>query len=179
MVSISLGKPFIAETADTDKTDDTDVEDSEGKTSPAESRDKSPTPVLDDIEEDGAPQEWQKWHGVPEWQQERKDKLAVLEGTVMEHARNAASQVDADNLRFKELEHLIPTKGPLQQLQQLEADVALLENRVERDFSTTTQSIRSTAAAAAHDSRWFRTDFSECIRFPKPLRRRWLCNCQH
>jgi len=80
-----------------------------------------------------------------------KDQLTVLEGTVKEHAQKAAMQVDADNTRFKELEQLMPTKAPLLQLQKLEADVALLKTEVERDFSTTTQSIRTAAAAAAHD----------------------------
>mmetsp|Transcript_56196 Transcript_56196/g.111686 ORF Transcript_56196/g.111686 Transcript_56196/m.111686 type:complete len:463 (+) Transcript_56196:77-1465(+) len=55
------------------------------------------------------------------------------------------------NTRFKELEQLMPTKAPLLHLQKLEADVALLKTEVERDFSTTTQSIRTVAAAAAHD----------------------------
>jgi len=80
-----------------------------------------------------------------------KDQLTVLEGTVKEHAQKAAMQVDADNTRFKELEQLMPTKAPLLHLQKLEADVALLKTEVERDFSTTTQSIRTVTAAAAQD----------------------------
>jgi hypothetical protein len=80
-----------------------------------------------------------------------KEQLMALEGTVKEHVQKAAMQVDADNMRFKELEHLMPTKAPLAQLHKLEADVALLKTETERDFSTTTQSIRSAAAAAAHD----------------------------
>jgi len=80
-----------------------------------------------------------------------KDQLIVLDGTVMEHAQKVAMQVDADNLRFKELEHLMPTKASLQQLQKLEADVVLFKTEVERDFSTTTQSIKSMAAIATHD----------------------------
>uniref|UniRef100_A0A7S4Q9B9 Uncharacterized protein n=1 Tax=Alexandrium monilatum TaxID=311494 RepID=A0A7S4Q9B9_9DINO len=34
---------------------------------------------LDDIDEEGAPQEWQKWKGVPEWQRAPEEDLAVLE----------------------------------------------------------------------------------------------------
>jgi len=34
---------------------------------------------LDDIEEEAAPQEWQKWQGVPEWQRAAEEEPAVLE----------------------------------------------------------------------------------------------------
>eukprot|EP00413_Alexandrium_margalefii_P024716 CAMPEP_0204553538 /NCGR_PEP_ID=MMETSP0661-20131031/27431_1 /ASSEMBLY_ACC=CAM_ASM_000606 /TAXON_ID=109239 /ORGANISM="Alexandrium margalefi, Strain AMGDE01CS-322" /LENGTH=308 /DNA_ID=CAMNT_0051560579 /DNA_START=87 /DNA_END=1013 /DNA_ORIENTATION=- len=34
---------------------------------------------LDDIDEEGAPQEWEKWQGKPEWQRAPEEDLAVLE----------------------------------------------------------------------------------------------------
>jgi len=82
-----------------------------------------------------------------------KDQLTVLEGTVKDHAQKAAAQVDADNTRMKELEQNMPAKAPLQQLLKLEADVSMLKSEVQRDFASTDQNIRSTAATAAHDFR--------------------------
>jgi len=82
-----------------------------------------------------------------------KDQLTVLEGTVKDHAQKAAAQVDADSTRMKELEQNMPTKAPLQQLLNLEADVSMLKSEVQRDFASTDQSIRSTAATTAHDFR--------------------------
>jgi len=80
-----------------------------------------------------------------------KDQLIMLEGTVKDHVKKAAVQVDADNMRLKQLEQDMPTKAPLQQLLKLEADVSLLKGDVQRDFTSHEQSIRATAAAAAHD----------------------------
>ena len=55
-ILMSSSESGFSELEAADKTDDTDV-DSEGKTSPTESREKSPTPGLDDIEEESESEE--------------------------------------------------------------------------------------------------------------------------
>ena len=55
-ILMSSSESGFSELETADKTDDTDV-DSEGKTSPTESREKSPTPGLDDIEEESESEE--------------------------------------------------------------------------------------------------------------------------
>mmetsp|Transcript_16988 Transcript_16988/g.44944 ORF Transcript_16988/g.44944 Transcript_16988/m.44944 type:complete len:309 (-) Transcript_16988:100-1026(-) len=47
---------------------------------------------LDDVDDDGAPPEWLKWQGVPEWQRAAKNDLTVLEDGPEEHF--AASDED-------------------------------------------------------------------------------------
>lgn len=47
---------------------------------------------LDDVDDDGAPPEWLKWQGVPEWQRAAKNDLTVLEEGPEEHF--AASDED-------------------------------------------------------------------------------------
>jgi len=107
-----------------------------------------------------------------------KDQLTVLEGTVKEHAQKAAMQVDADSLRFKELEQVIPTKAPLQQLHKLEADVALLKTEVDRDFSTTTQSSGPQLLQLLTISRYVKTGLNECSCIRRLPRRCWPRTCQ-
>jgi len=82
-----------------------------------------------------------------------KDHLAVLEGTVKDNAQKAAMQADADHMRMKQLEQTMPTKAPLEQLLTLQAELSMFKSEVQRDLLSTTQSIKSTAATAAHDFR--------------------------
>lgn len=80
-----------------------------------------------------------------------KGQLTALGGTVSELAQKVAAQVETDDLRFKDLEQLVPTKAPQQQLQKLEKEVVMFRTEVEGRFLTTAESIRNTAAEAAHD----------------------------
>lgn len=55
---------------------------------------------LDDIDQDGAPQEWQKWRGVPEWQRAPQEDLAILEDDREEQFAGP----DEDNYVFEKLD---------------------------------------------------------------------------
>lgn len=55
---------------------------------------------LDDIDEEGAPQEWQKWRGVPEWQRASQEDLAILE----DDREEQFAAPDEDNYVYEKLD---------------------------------------------------------------------------
>jgi hypothetical protein len=79
-----------------------------------------------------------------------QDAVATLDSKVAERAAAHATAVD---LRFAQIERLMPTKATVQNLEKLETDVALLKAEVDRDRQTAASAIRSASAAATHDFR--------------------------
>mmetsp|Transcript_43427 Transcript_43427/g.86165 ORF Transcript_43427/g.86165 Transcript_43427/m.86165 type:complete len:569 (+) Transcript_43427:56-1762(+) len=79
-----------------------------------------------------------------------RDVVATLDTTVAERAAAHATAVD---LRFAQIERLMPTKATVQNLEKLETDVALLKAEVDRDRQTAAAAVRSASAAATHDFR--------------------------
>lgn len=77
-----------------------------------------------------------------------RDTVTTLDATV---AERAAAQANAVDLRFAQVERVIPTKASVQSLEKLETDVALLKAEVDRDRQTAAAAVRSASAAATHD----------------------------
>jgi len=77
-----------------------------------------------------------------------QESVKTLDKSVAERAAAHATVVD---LRFAQVERLMPTKATVQNLEKLETDVALLKAEVDRDRQTAASAVRSASAAATHD----------------------------